>query len=81
MSNADDTDRKPGPDECQRNFSAAKMKRKSYGSYPRATPVSPGCPSPIPGEALLGVLKSGKTIQWTILRFDDNGLKGAIWGG
>jgi hypothetical protein len=37
-----------------------------------ATPQSPMCPATIPGEVLFGVLKLGKTINWTILRFADS---------
>jgi hypothetical protein len=35
---------------------------------------------PIPGEVLFGVLKFGKTIYCTILRFADNRLKHAMQG-
>ncbi len=46
---------------------------------PRRSPQ--GVHPPIPGEALVGVLKFGKTIHWTILRFADNQLKHATLGG
>jgi hypothetical protein len=46
-----------------------------------ATPQSPMCPATIPGEVLVGILKLGETIHWTILRFADSQLKHAIWGG
>jgi len=35
---------------------------------------------PIPGEILVGALKIGKTIRWTILRFADNQMKHALGG-
>jgi hypothetical protein len=71
------------------------IRKKMAGSHPKLSAVLPewftllsyraatpqGVPPPIPVEPEIGVLKLGKTIHWIILRFADNGLKCAIWGG
>lgn len=51
-----DEERKPGRDECQRDFSVAKMERKVRVPTPSPRRSPQSVHPPIPGEALVGVL-------------------------